>query len=84
MPLFRPTLYRRKNRREDTAVSPLSVVVLSIIHNSLKATYDRLPRRHWPSENMPSMQVGLNPPLQSNSPPRGCAFTRVLLVPGSS
>ena len=32
-------------------------------------SYDRLPRGHWPSEIMPSMRVGLNPPLQIELPP---------------
>ena len=39
--------------------------------------HDRLPRGHWPSENMPSMQVGLNPPLQIELPPEA-----VCIYPG--
>ena len=46
-----------------------------IIHNSLKVTTDRL--GGWPTENMPPIQVGLNPPLQIEPPPQ-----RMCIYPG--
>ena len=63
-------------------LSPLSVVVLSIIHNSLKATTD-CPGDLGPVRTCHARWIKSSIHFKSNSPPRGCEFTRVLPVPGT-
>ena len=60
-------------------LSPLSVVVLSIIHNSLQCTTYCL-GGIGPVKTCHTCELDLVAHFKSNSPPRGCAFTWVLPV----